>query len=79
MVHSAPDIEAAIIQATADGTRPGLVILDGRVGPFEYDPDELDVDVNIWVSDLTLRGVHRAILNGGAITLDGIFLENITI
>jgi nitrous oxidase accessory protein NosD len=79
MVHSAPDIEAAIIQATQDGTRPGLVILDGQAGPFEYDPDALDVDVNVWVSNLVLRGVHRAILNGGAITLDGMFLENITI
>jgi nitrous oxidase accessory protein NosD len=79
MVHSAPDIEAAILQATEDGTRPGLVILDGRQGPFEYDQDALDVDVNIWVSNLILRGVHRAVLNGGAINLDGMFLENITI
>lgn len=79
MVHSAPDIEAAILQATADGTQPGMVILDGQNGPFEYDPEALDVDVNIWVSNLTLRGMRRATLNGGAINLDGMFLQNITI
>lgn len=79
MVHSAIDIEAAIVKATQDGARPGVVILDGRDGPFAYAPDALDVDVNIWVSDLILRGVHRAVLQGGAINLDGMPLNNISI
>jgi nitrous oxidase accessory protein NosD len=79
MVQDAIDIEAAIIQATGGGARPGLVILDGRGGPFEYAVDAMDVDINIFVSNVTLRGVYRASLSGGAITLDGMKLHNITI
>jgi hypothetical protein len=79
MVQDAIDIEAAIIQVTGGGTRPGIVILDGRGGPFEYAPEAEDVDINIFVSDLTLRGLNQARLSGGAITLDGMQLHNITI
>jgi nitrous oxidase accessory protein NosD len=79
MVQDAIDIEAAIIQATGGGARPGIVILDGRGGPFEYAPQAEDVDINIFVSDLTLRGLYQARLSGGAITLDGMELHNITI
>jgi hypothetical protein len=79
MVHNAVDIEAAINEATNHGTRPGTVILDGRGGPFVYDPDAIDVDVNIFVSDLTLRGAYQARLQGGGITFDGMDLFNITI
>ena len=35
-VDSASDIEAAIKSATAEGKRPGTVILDGRDGAFAY-------------------------------------------
>jgi parallel beta-helix repeat protein len=79
MVQDAVDIEAAINEATHYGTRPGTVILDGRGGPFIYSPDALDVDVNIFVSDLTLRGAYQARLQGGGITFDGMPLSNITI
>jgi hypothetical protein len=79
MVQDAIDIEAAIIQVTGGGARPGIVILDGRGGPFEYAPEAEDVDINIFVSDLTLRGLYQARLSGGAITLDGMELHNITI
>jgi hypothetical protein len=78
-VQSAPDIEAAILLATDGGTQPGTVILDGLGGPFVYAPDAEDVDINIFVSNLTLRGAHRAVLQGGGITLDGMPLSNITI
>jgi hypothetical protein len=79
MVRSAIDIEQAIVQATDGGTRPGLVILDGRDGPFNYAPDAEDLEVNIFVSNLVLRGVRKAILQGSAIRLDGMALHNITI
>jgi hypothetical protein len=79
MVQSAPDIEAAILVATDGGTHPGVVILDGQKGSFNYAPDALDVDINIWVSDLTLRGINQAKLHGGGISLDGMLLSNIVI
>jgi nitrous oxidase accessory protein NosD len=79
MVHSAIDIESAFHQATAWGTRPGVVVLDGRLGAFEYDPEEPDKDINIFYSNLTLRGKNGAVLHGGGINLDGMPLANITI
>lgn len=79
MVQDAIDIEAAINEATNYGTRPGTVILDGLGGPFVYASDAEDVDINIFVSNLTLRGAHQAVLQGGGISLDGMPLSNITI
>ena len=79
MVTSAIDIEAAINQATEYGTRPGVVIFDGHGGPFVYAPEAEDVDINIFVSHLTLRGVNNAKLQGGGVTFDGMDLSNITI
>jgi hypothetical protein len=70
-VTSAVDIEAAIIRATAQGTRPGMVILDGKEGPFILSgPDR---SLNIFVSNLTLRGVHSAILQDCD---DGLFFDD---
>jgi hypothetical protein len=70
-VDGANDIEAAIILATAEGTRPGTVILDGKNGAFAFtDPDK---SLNLFVSDLTLRGVnHARIENCG----DGLFFDD---
>ena len=79
MVQTAVDIEAAIIQATNEGTIPGVIILDGREGPFEYAAEAEDVDVNIFVPNLVLQGVNKAILHGGGINFDGMPLQNITI
>lgn len=79
-VHTAVDIETAMQAATANGTRPGVVVLDGSQGAFEYDPAYGDdFDINIFYSDLTLRGINNASLNGGGINLDGMPLQNITI
>lgn len=70
-VDGANDIEAAIIQATADGKRPGIVILDGKDGPFIY--EEADHSLNLFVSNLTMQGVNQArIVNCG----DGLFFED---
>jgi parallel beta-helix repeat protein len=69
-VDGANDIEAAIIQATAEGTRPGTVLLDGSKGPFTF--TDADKSLNIFVSDLTLRGVNHAVLESCA---DGLFFD----
>lgn len=70
-VDSADDIEAAIKRATAEGTRPGTVILDGRNGAFVF--TGADRSLNIFVSNLTLRGVNQGvIMNCG----DGLFFDN---
>jgi hypothetical protein len=59
-VSGAPDIEAAIVSATNNGSEPGTVILDCSEGPFTYtDPDR---SINISVSDLTLRGKKGAVI-----------------
>lgn len=80
-VTSAIDIEAAIIQATQGGTRPGVVTLDGRLGPFTYEVEEgADLTINIFVSDLTLHGIHDAVIsNGEGIFFDGVPADRIMI
>jgi parallel beta-helix repeat protein len=70
-VAGANDIEAAIISATAEGTRPGTVILDGRNGPFIYTGD--DRSLNLFVSGLTLRGVNGATIQNCD---DGLFFDD---
>lgn len=79
-VHTAVDIEAAIQQATAHGTRPGTVILDGREGPFSYRQAEgNDYSINIFVSNLTLKGRNNAQIYGEEIYFDDLGIENITV
>jgi parallel beta-helix repeat protein len=79
-VRTAVDIENAFHIATDSGAHPGMVILDGRRGPFQYDPAYgLDVDINIFYSDLILRGENNAAIQGGGIYFDGMMLENIII
>jgi len=70
-VVSALDIEQAIKVATDYGTRPGIVTLDARDGPFTY--DHPDKSVNIFYSAVTLRS-----LNGATITNcdDGVFFDD---
>lgn len=70
-VDGANDIEAAIITATAGGTRPGIVILDGRDGPFQL--LTADRSLNIFVSNLDLRGENHAVIKHCA---DGIFFDD---
>jgi hypothetical protein len=70
-VIGANDIEAAIKRATADGTRPGTVILDGRNGAFVYTVD--DRSINIFVSNLTLLGVNQAVIKNCA---DGLYFDD---
>jgi hypothetical protein len=71
LIDSADDIEAAIKRATVEGTRPGTVILDGRKGPFVFTGD--DRSLNIFVSNLTLRGVNQAVIEN---CVDGLFFDN---
>ena len=71
-VDSADDIEAAIKQATAEGTRPGTVILDGKEGPFVLTGD--DRSLNIFVSNLILRGVNQPVIKGCD---DGLFFDDL--
>jgi hypothetical protein len=79
-VQTAVDIEAAIIQATDSGTRPGTVVLDGRNGDFTFQVAEgNDYTINIFVSNLTLKGRNGARVIGEGIYFDGMDLENITI
>jgi parallel beta-helix repeat protein len=70
-VVSAIDIEQAIKVATNYGTRPGLVTLDARDGPFTY--DHPDKSINIFYSDVTLRS-----LNGATFTncVDGVYFDD---
>jgi nitrous oxidase accessory protein NosD len=70
-VISAPDIEQAIKVATNYGTRPGIVTLDARDGPFTY--DHPDKSINIFYSDVTLRS-----LNGATFTncVDGVYFDD---
>ena len=70
-VDSADDIEAAIIRATAQGARPGTVILDGRSGPFVF--SGLDRSLNIFVSNLVLRGVNQAVIKNCD---DGLYFDD---
>ena len=70
-LDSADDIEAAIKRATAEGARPGTVILDGRKGSFVFTGD--DRSLNIFVSNLTLLGVNQAVIKNCG---DGLFFDN---
>jgi parallel beta-helix repeat protein len=70
-VTSAVDIEEAITVATNHGTRPGVVTLDARDGPFTY--DHPDKSINIFYSNVTLRS-----LNGATFTncVDGVYFDD---
>jgi hypothetical protein len=78
-LDSADDIEAAIKRATAEGTRPGTVILDGRKGAFVFTGD--DRSLNIFVSNLTLRGLNEAVIKncGDGLFFDTFPLKNILV
>lgn len=78
-VRSAIDIEQAIKRATANGTKPGTVLLDGQKGDFVY--SEPDTTVNIFVSNLTLQGVNQARIANcdGGVTFDDMKIENILV
>lgn len=71
-VSAAGDIEAAIIKITAGGTRAGTVVLDGKEGVFNLAGE--DKSINIFVSNLALRGVHNAMITGCD---DGIFFDDL--
>lgn len=74
-VRSAGDIETAIQMATNYGARPGSVVLDGRKGPFVYTQSPgTDWTINIFHSNLTLRGVNGAHVRG-----DGIFFDDLKV
>jgi|GEM_PF-1497245 len=70
-VRSAVDIEIAIKRVTAEDTRPGTVILDGRNGAFVFSGD--DRSINLFVSNLTLRGMNQALIEKCD---DGLFFDN---
>lgn len=70
-VTSAIDIENAMHQVTAEGTRPGMVVLDGRKGAFVF--SGIDRAINIFFSNLTLRGVNNAALPN----TDGIYIDHV--
>jgi nitrous oxidase accessory protein NosD len=70
-VASAVDIEMAITNATGRGTHPGTVIFDGARGPFLLTAD--DKSINIFVSDLVLRGQNNAVIAGCD---DGLFFDD---
>lgn len=72
-VTSASDIEAAIIEVTHSGTRPGTVTLDSSQGQFYYTGD--DRSINIFYSDITLRSLNRATIGNCA---DGVFFDDFT-
>lgn len=70
-VDSADDIEAAIIKVTAEGKRPGTVILDGQKGVFVFSGD--DRSLNLFVSNLVLRGKNQAVIEACD---DGLFFDD---
>jgi hypothetical protein len=70
-IDGANDIEAAIQRATAEGSRPGTVVLDGSRGAFVFTDD--DRSVNIFVSNLVLRGVNNAVIRNCG---DGLYFDN---
>jgi parallel beta-helix repeat protein len=77
-VTSAIDIETAIHQVTLEGTRPGVIILDGRKGPFIY--NHPDRSINLFFSNLTLRGVNNAYFpDTDGIYIDGESNDNLVI
>ena len=71
-VSGAMDIELAIARATADGTRPGTLILDGAAGAFVFTSD--DRSINIAVSNLQLLGANFAVIENCA---DGLFFDDV--
>ncbi len=76
-VISAIEIENAFHAATAEGTRPGVIILDGSNGPFVLSgPDD---SVNMIFSNITLRGTNNAVLVGCGIYIDGSPADNLVI
>jgi parallel beta-helix repeat protein len=70
-VVGAPDIEQAIMIATSYGTRPGIVTLDARDGPFIY--DHPDRSINIFYSDVTLRSLNVATFTN---CVDGVYFDD---
>jgi nitrous oxidase accessory protein NosD len=70
-VTGANDIEAAIIQATAEGTRPGTVILDSKAGDFNY--TQPDRSINIFYSRITLRSNNGAVIRNCG---DGVYFDD---
>ena len=72
-VTSARDIEMAIDTATAYGTRPGIVTLDGSKGKFEYTGD--DRSINIYYSNITIRSFNWATIGNCD---DGVFFDDLT-
>ena len=78
-VNGANDIENAINRATAEGTRPGTVILDGQDGTFIF--TDIDQSINMFVSNLNLIGVNRAKIENcaGALYFDNLPLKNILV
>jgi len=72
-VTSARDIEQAIDTATAYGTRPGIVTLDGSKGKFEYTGD--DRSINIYYSNITIRSFNWATIGNCD---DGVFFDDVT-
>ncbi len=72
-VTSARDIEAAIDTATAFGTRPGIVTLDGSKGKFEY--TGLDRSINLYYSNITIRSFNWATIGNCD---DGVFFDDVT-
>ena len=73
-VTSALDIEHAIDTATAYGTRPGIVTLDGSKGKFEYTGD--DRSINLYYSNITLRSFNHATIGNCD---DGVFFDDFTV
>lgn len=73
-VTSAVDIEMAIAAATANGTRPGIVTLDGSQGKFIYTAD--DRSINILYSNFTLRSFNWATIGNCA---DGVFFDDVPV
>lgn len=71
-VISAVDVEAAMSVATKDGTRAGVVILDGRDGPFVYASE--DRSINVFYPNVTFRGINGAMFTNCA---DGFFFDDL--
>lgn len=80
-VRTASDIEAAFHEATGWGAHPGVVVLDGSQGPFVYEiADGNDYAINIFYSNLTLRGINGAEIAGGeGIVFDNLLLNRVEI
>lgn len=71
-VTSAVDVEAAMAAATRDGTRPGVVVLDGRDGPFVYASE--DRSINVFHPNVTFRGINGAMFTNCG---DGFFFDDL--